>query len=127
MILVAGVIMLFQVTTNRTEVPVSRLGTAATIGDMTMKVLAIDEGTDGIAVTIEMGGVAGDSVIDGWRLFGDGKVLEASGAVFEGACDASTVVPKDAAPIQCVLRFAAVEAVQAVAYTRAGEQRQWAP
>jgi hypothetical protein len=25
------------------------------------------------------------------------------------------------------LRFAAVEAVQAVAYTRAGEQRQWAP
>jgi hypothetical protein len=74
-----------------------------------------------------MSGVAGDSVIDGWRLLGDGKVLEASGAVFEGACDASTVVPEDAATIQCVLRFAAVEAVQAVAYTRAGEQRQWAP
>ena len=127
MILVAGVIMLFRVTTNRTEVPVSRLGTAAIIGDMTMKVLAIDEGAAGIAVTIEMGGVAGDSVIDGWRLFGDGKVLEASGAVFEGACDASTLVPEDAATIQCVLRFAAVKAVQAVAYTRAGEQRQWAP
>ena len=127
MILLAGVVMLFQVTTNRTEVPVSRLGTAAIIGDMTMKVVAIDEGADGIAVTIEMGGVAGDLVIDGWRLFGDGKILEASGAVFEGACDASTVVPDDGATIQCVLRFAAVKAVQAVAYTRAGEQRQWAP
>ena len=127
MILLAGVAMLFQVTTNRTEVPVSRLGTAAIIGDMTMKVVAIDEGADGIAVTIEMGGVAGDLVIDGWRLFGDGKILEPSGAVFEGACDASTVVPDDGATIQCVLRFAAVKAVQAVAYTRAGEQRQWAP
>ena len=127
MILLAGVVMLFQVTTNRTEVPVSRLGTAAIIGDMTMKVVAIEEGAGGISVLIEMSGVAGDSVIDGWRLLGDGEVLEPSGAVDEGACDASTVVPDDGATIQCVLRFAAVKAVQAVAYTRAGEQRQWAP
>ena len=127
MILLAGVVMLFQVTTNRTEVPVIRLGTAAIIGDMTMKVLAIDEGTDGIAVTIEMGGVAGDLVIDGWRLFGDGKILEPSGAVLDGACDAGSKVPAAGDLIRCFLRFPAVEAVQAVAYTRAGEQRQWAP
>lgn len=127
MILLAGVIMLFKVTTDRTEVPVSRLGTAAIIGDMTMKVLAIDEGADGIAVTIEMGGVAGDLVIDGWRLFGDGKVFEPSGAVFVGACDATTKVPQPPALVQCFLRFSSVAAVQAVAYTRAGEQRQWAP
>jgi hypothetical protein len=127
MILLAGGFKLFQVATDRTEVPVNLLGTEAMIGDMTVNVQAITENSDGISVLIDMSGVAGDSVIDGWRLLGDGKVLEASGAVFEGACDASTVVPEDAATIQCVLRFAAVEAVQAVAYTRAGEQRQWAP
>ena len=127
MILLAGGFKLFQVATDRTEVPVNKLGVAATIGDMTATVLAINESDQGISVAIEMSGVAGDLVIDGWRLLGDGKVLEPSGAVDEGACDASTVVPDDAATIQCVLRFAAVKAVQAVAYTRAGEQRQWAP
>ena len=127
MILLAGGFKLFQVATDRTEVPVNKLAVAATIGDMTTKVTKIEESVEGISVLIEMSGVAGDSVIDGWRLLGDGEVLEPSGAVFEGACDASTVVPDDGATIQCVLRFAAVKAVQAVAYTRAGEQRQWAP
>ena len=127
MILLAGGFKLFQVATDRTEVPVNALGTSATIGDMTATVLAINESGQGISVAIEMSGVAGDLVIDGWRLLGDGKVLEPSGTVFEGACDASTVVPDEGATIQCVLRFAAVKAVQAVAYTRAGEQRQWAP
>ena len=127
MILLAGGFKLFQVATDRTEVPVNALGTSATIGDMTATVLAINESDQGISVAIEMSGVAGDLVIAGWRLLGDGKVLEPSGTVFEGACDASTVVPDEGATIQCVLRFAAVKAVHAVAYTRAGEQRQWAP
>lgn len=127
MILLAGGFKLFQVATDRTEVPVNKLGVATTIGDMITKVTRIEESAGGVSVSIEMSGVAGDSVIDGWRLLGDGEVLEPSGAVDEGACDASTVVPDDAATIQCVLRFAAVKAVQAVAYTRAGEQRQWGP
>ena len=127
LILFAGGFKLVQVATDRAEVPVNLLGKESTIGDMTVKVQTITENSDGISVSIAMRGVAGDSVIDGWRLLGDGKVLEPSAAVFEGACDASTVVLDDAATIQCVLRFAAVKAVQAVAYTRAGEQRQWAP
>jgi hypothetical protein len=127
MILVAGAVMLFRVTTHRTEVPVNRLGITAIIGDMNMKVLAIDEGVEGTFVAIEMSGVEGDMVIDGWRLLGDGKLLEPSGAVLDGACDASTKVPDAGASIQCFLRFPSVKAVQAVAYTRAGEQRQWGP
>jgi len=127
MIVLAGGFKLFQVATDRTEVPVNKLGVAATIGDMTATVTLIDESTEGISVAIEMSGVAGDSVIDGWRLLGDGKVLEPSGAVLDGACDASTKVPETGASIQCFLRFPAVKAVQAVAYTRAGEQRQWGP
>lgn len=127
MIVLAGGFKLFQVATDRTEVPVNKLGVAATIGDMSATVTLIDESTEGISVAIEMSGVAGDSVIDGWRLLGDGKVLEPSGAVLDGACDASTKVPDTGASIQCFLRFPAVKAVQAVAYTRAGEQRQWGP
>jgi hypothetical protein len=127
MIVLAGGFKLFQVATDRTEVPVNKLGVAATIGDMSATVTLIDESTEGISVAIEMSGVAGDSVIDGWRLLGDGKVLEPSGAVLDGACDASTKVPDTGASIQCFLRFPSVEAVQAVAYTRAGEQRQWGP
>ena len=125
--MLAGGFKLFQVATDRTEVPVNKLGVAATIGDMTAKVTLIDESTEGISVAIEMTGVAGDSVIDGWRLLGDGKVLEPSGAVLDGACDVSTKVPDAGTLIQCFLRFPAVKAVQAVAYTRAGEQRQWGP
>jgi len=127
MIVLAGGFKLFQVATDRTEVPVNKLGVAATIGDMSATVTLIDESTEGISVAIEMSGVAGDSVIDGWRLLGDGKVLEPSGAVLEGACDASTKVPDANTSIHCFLRFPSVKAVQAVAYTRAGEQRQWAP
>ena len=127
MILLAGGFKLFQVATDRTEVPVNKLGVAATIGDMTATVLAINGSDQGISVAIEMSGVAGDLVIDGWRLLGDGKVLEPSGAVFDGACNATTEVPDSQASVQCFLRFPSVKAVQAVAYTRAGEQRQWAP
>ena len=127
MILLAGGFKLFQVATDRTEVPVNSLGTSATIGDMTATVLAINESDQGISVAIEMSGVAGDLVIDGWRVLGDGKVLEPSGTVFGGACDATTEVPDAQASVQCFLRFSSVAAVQAVAYTRAGEQRQWAP
>jgi len=127
MILLAGGFKLFQVATDRTEVPVNKLGVAAMIGDMTTNVTKIEEGAGGISVSIEMSGVAGDSVIDGWRLLGDGEVLEPSGAVLDGACDAGSKVPAAGDLIRCFLRFPAVEAVQAVAYTRAGEQRQWAP
>ena len=43
MILLAGGFKLFQVATDRTEVPVNKLGVAAMIGDMTTKVTRIEE------------------------------------------------------------------------------------
>ena len=127
LILLAGGFKLFQVATDRTEVPVNVLGASALIGDMTVNVLAISTSADGIAVEIEMSGVPGDAVVADWRLLGDGKVLEPSGSVANGACNSAMMVPVLGDTVRCTLRFAAVEAVQAVAYTRAGEQRQWAP
>ena len=82
---------------------------------------------DGLAVSVKMFGVAGEPVIEDWRLLGDGQVLEPSKTVAAGVCDASSVIPPDNAPVFCILRFPLVKTVQAVAYTRAGEQRQWGP
>ena len=41
-ILLAGGLKLFQVATDRAEVPVNELGTSATIGDMTATVIAMN-------------------------------------------------------------------------------------
>ncbi|MFM8855994.1 MAG: hypothetical protein ACKOI2_02065 [Actinomycetota bacterium] len=135
LILLAGGLKLFQVASDRTEVPVLDLGATAQIGDMSVSVISIADGTDGTRVVVRMAGVAGESVVEDWRLLGDGRVFEPSGAeddsqgdVLEpGICGRSSEVPDGEEPIECVIRFPSVEAVQAVAYTRAGEQRQWAP
>jgi len=126
-ILLAGGFKLFQVATDRTEAEVLDMGTSATIGDMTVTVSSIKVTTDGLAVSVKMFGVAGEPVIEDWRLLGDGQVLKPSKTVAAGVCDASSVVPLGNTPIFCILRFPLVKTVQAVAYTRAGEQRQWSP
>ncbi len=134
LILLAGGLKLFQVASDRTEVPVLEFGKSSLIGDMSVAVMSVVDGPDGTRVLVRMGGVPGESVVEDWRLLGDGRVLEPSGAeagVTETAgefpiCGRSSVVPDGAEPIVCVIRFPSVEAFQAVAYTRAGEQRQWA-
>ncbi|MEY4362588.1 MAG: hypothetical protein RL391_1894 [Actinomycetota bacterium] len=126
LILLAGGVKLLQVATDRTEVPVLQIGDEAIIGDMSVRVVSITNGVDGTNVGIEMSGVPGAAVLTGWRLLGDGEVAEPAGASADGICDRQSVVPS-AGTVECVVRFGAVEAVQAVAYTRAGEQRQWAP
>jgi hypothetical protein len=151
LILLAGGLKLFQVASDRTEVPVLQLGTTALIGDMSVSVISIADGPDGTRVVVRMAGVAGESIVEDWRLLGDGRVFEPSGAEVgsqagaevgsqAGAevetradasqtaiCGRSSTVPEGDRPIECVIRFPSVDAVQAVAYTRAGEQRQWAP
>jgi hypothetical protein len=167
LILLAGGLKLFQVSSDRTEVPVLELGATALIGDMSVSVVSIADGPDGTRVVVRMAGVAGETVVEDWRLLGDGRVFEPSGAEIGlaagaendlqagaendlqagaenglaagaeddsqedspelGICGRSSEVPAGEEPIECVIRFPSVDAVQAVAYTRAGEQRQWAP
>lgn len=125
-ILVAGGLKLLQVATDRTEVPVLSIGDESRIGDMNVRVESITVGTSGTEARVAMSGVPGATAVDGWRLLGDGEVVEPFTTVGDGICDARTDVP-EAGEVVCVVRFPSVETVQAVAYTRAGEQRQWAP
>lgn len=133
LILLAGGVKLIQVATDEPEVEVLALGDSAVIGDMTVSVVSIDANGP-VRVEITMSGVPGESALDGWRLLGDGKVTEALTTAVTtagdeggtGVCSRESVVP-ESEPLRCIVRFAAVESVQAVAYVRAGEQRQWAP
>jgi len=138
LILLAGGAKLLQVATDRTEVPVLAFGEEALIGDMAVRVIDITGNSsenspdsssgNGTLVEITMSGVPGAPVIDDWRLLADGKVFPASGASGDDQyCASATRVPEGGSEVRCVLRFPAAETVQAVAYTRAGEQRQWAP
>lgn len=124
-IIVAGGLKLFLVASDRTEVPVLSLGEPSTIGDMTVTVTGVSATPGGTEVDVVMRGVEDAVAVGGWRLLGDGKVMEASGAVDDGFCGVDTTV--GVGGVECTLRFPSVESVQAVAYARAGEQRQWAP
>jgi len=143
LILLAGGVRLLQVASDDPAVPVLSLGEVATIGDMTVSVSAIDPDGGVVTVLVSMSGVPGESALEGWRLLGDGQVSEPLGGdPFGGsdessdessdefpndtACTRDTVLP-DADTLRCSVRFGSVETVQAVAYVRAGEQRQWAP
>ena len=127
LIVLAGGIKLLQVATDRSDVPVLELGDEALVGDMTVVVSAIEATTSGVNVSVEMSGVPGAAVLEGWSMLGDGELSEPSAAVSDGACDATTIVPDGGAEIRCILRFPVVEAEQYVAYQRGGELRRWAP
>ncbi len=126
LILVAGGFKLLQVATDRTEVPVLSIGESSRIGDMNVRVDSLDVGAAGTEARIAMSGVPGTIAVAGWRLLGDGEVVEPFTTVGDDLCDARTKVP-ESGEIVCTVRFMSVETIQAVAYTRAGEQRQWAP
>lgn len=126
LILVAGGFKLLQVATDRTEVPVLSIGESSRIGDMNVRVDSLDVGAAGTEARIAMSGVPGAIAVAGWRLLGDGEVVEPFTTVGDDVCDARTEVPVTG-EIVCTVRFTSVETIQAVAYTRAGEQRQWAP
>lgn len=133
LIVLAGGVKLFQVASDRTDIPVLSVGDRALVGDMTVVVESIELSPDGVAVAVSMSGVPGEVALGGWTMLGDGELLgPVDGGVSgdggdSGACDRATVVPEDGTTLHCALRFPAAEAVQYVAYQRGGELRRWAP
>jgi hypothetical protein len=132
-ILIAGGVKLIQVASDEVAVEVLAFGDEATLGDMTVSVLDVEQRADATLVTVTMTGVDLTSgAADGWRLLADGRVQEPAienGRVQEPASvsdtDGCTAV-RAGAPTRCTVRFEAVESAATVAYVRAGEQRQWA-
>lgn len=125
-ILLAGGIKLFQVANDNKQVEVLAFGDTATLGDMTVSVLAIDTSVDATSVTVTMTGVdLADGATSGWRMLADGRVSEPVESQPNGQsqnCRSVSAV----ATTRCVVRFAAADSAPTIAYVRAGEQRQWA-
>ena len=122
-ILVAGGIKLFQVAADEKKVEILSFGDEATLGDMTVSVVGVEQTAEATLVTVTMTGVDLTSgAADGWRLLADGRVQEPAKSSDVNGCTTVAV----GSPTRCTVAFEAVESAPTVAYVRAGEQRQWA-
>lgn len=122
-ILVAGSIKLFQVSSEDATVEFLSLGESAVVAEMDVAVRSVNVTADIIAVTVTMSGPDGEDAREGWRVVVGDQVLAPIDAPAESVDTCTTVT---ATPVTCVVHFDATEGSLAVVYLRAGEQRQWA-
>ena len=117
-ILLAGGVKLLQVATDDAEVTVLTLGEQSLVGDMTVRVDAVERTASATVVRVALQGVAVDEASVGWIMLGDGERREPT-----SVCGPVTT----GRAVECDLEFPVVDRVQAIAYARGGEQRQWRP
>ena len=120
-ILIAGSIKLFLVS-DATAPAHLALGTATTIGDMTVSVESFEQQTEFVVVTVTLVGVDDEDGAKPW-LFGDGNVLVEPSKVSEiqPACK----VTKKTELVRCKLAFRSASGQGVLTYSRAGEVRRW--
>lgn len=119
-ILVAGGVKLLQVAGDEPTVAVLAPGSAARVGDVVATVHGIERVDQVVLVDVELAGWVGGDPTSGWIMLADGERREPvtlPPGVGVGCVDASNV--------RCTVAFPVAERVQAVAYARGGEQRQW--
>lgn len=118
-ILVAGSIKLFQVSSDDTAVEFLAFGESATVADMVVAVESVESAGDTTLVTVTMNGPDGADAREGWRVVVGDRVLAP-------AAEGSDCTAVTATPVTCVVAFTVADESIVVAYLRAGEQRQWA-
>jgi len=123
-ILIAGTAKLFQTSQKPVEVQLLALGDSVTLGDMTVSVTALRDIADRTLVDVTMVGVAEAQAMDGWKLVASGKVSNpVLLPVGEGT---ECTLTKLTEILACTVAFPVSEGTRTIAYTRAGEIRQWA-
>lgn len=123
-IMLAGGIKLFQVVTTDTAAQVLDLGVESKVSDMTVTVTAVDKEPGATVVQVRMRGVEGADGLEGWRILADGELAAPISDNSHGATGACTTSAMS--PVTCTLRFIAAKGTVTVAYSRAGQQSQWA-
>lgn len=120
-ILLAGGLMLFQLTTSDQPAVATAFGQPVEVGDMTLIVNSAVETKGLLDVSVRIGGVADDNGSDGFRLIASGRAVEPG---FEaGSCAATTITAVD-----CSVRFdvtAADGSSRVLFYERGDEQARW--
>jgi len=123
-ILIAGTAKLFQTSQKPVEVQLLALGDSVTLGDMTVSVTALRDTADRTLVDVTMVGVTEAQAMDGWKLVASGKVSNpVLLPVGEGT---ECTLTKLTEILACTVAFPVSEDTRTIAYTRAGEIRQWA-
>lgn len=125
-IMLAGGFKLLQVARDEVRAEVLSLGTAATLGDMTVSVDSVEQTGDATVVTVTMSGVEGADAVEGWRLLVGGAVTAPVGSDQPGYLTTCSTT-SESTPTSCTIGFAPSEGSVTVAYLRAGAQSQWAP
>jgi hypothetical protein len=97
-IMLAGAVLLFQLSTQDDVEPPVAIGSVVTVGDMAVAVEGATEPADMLEVTVRIGGVDDPDGAAGFRLIASGRAVQP--VTGEGACGATTV-----AVITCRLRF----------------------
>ena len=121
-ILVAGSVKLFQVSSNDSAVEFLALGESATVADMVVAVEGFERAEQFTLVTVTMNGPDGADAREGWRVVVGDRVL----APVDGPVDASDgCTSVSATPVTCTVFFPALNESLIVAYLRAGDQQQW--
>ncbi len=122
-ILVAGGVLLLQLSTQADTVPVGVVGEPARLGDVTVTVGAAVEAGDVLGVEIEVGGVDDLDGPQDFRLVTGDQRLEPIAAPAEGRCAAFTVEPQ-----ACRLDFdvsLAASTSRVLVMRRGDDQRTW--
>jgi hypothetical protein len=99
-IMLAGAVLLVQLSGQDDVQPPVALGDVATAGDMTVVVDGADEASGFLDVTVRIGGVADVDGAGGFRLIASGRAVEPVSGAVDGCCGPTTVAQQT-----CVVRF----------------------
>jgi hypothetical protein len=117
-IMLAGAVLLFQLSTQDDVAPPVALGDVAHVADMRVAVVDVGEADGSLAVTVQIGGVDDPQVTDGFRLIASGRAVspESDG----DGCEAVTVAEQT-----CVIRFdvSGADGSSRVLFYERGDQR----
>ena len=119
-VVIAGVVKLTQIDRDGNAVKVLPIGERAMVGEMEVAVLSISTSGEQTVVKVEIGGVEDEDGSATWRLLSGGKIYEPVTGMEPDQCGATSI-----AVDTCTLVFDAAGPGRSVAYSRAGEQRNW--
>ena len=121
-ILVAGSIKLFQVSTDDTKVEFLPFGQSAAVADIQVSAESFVVDAQHTYVTVTMAGPVGTDAREGWRIVVGDRVLSPVNGPSDMSDECTTMT---ATPVTCVVVFPPADNSLVVAYLRAGDQRQW--
>lgn len=123
LIMLAGAVLLVQLTTQDGVAEPVPIGEPVEVGDMSVTVLSATETGDALDVAVRIGGVDDADGADGFRLIASGRPLRPDQGARGGRCGSTAVTP-----LECLVRFdvsTADGSSRVLFFERGDEQARW--